>query len=85
MAFKRIVVVGGGPIGLFCAIDAAEVFKSMWSKVTVVEMRQEYSRMNVPTLHTEIHKHLQHLGIKDQALGKAGIAPLAQLEKSLFD
>ena len=85
MAFKKIVVVGGGPIGLFCAIDAAEVFKTMWSKVTVVEMRQEYSRMNVPTLHNEIHKHLQHLGVKDKALGKAGIAPLAQLEKALYD
>lgn len=85
MAFKKIVVVGGGPIGLFCAIDAAETFKSMSSKVSVVEMRQDYSRMNVPTLHNEIHKHLQHLGIKDKALGKSGIAPLAQLEKALYE
>lgn len=84
MSFKKIVVLGGGPIGLFCAIEAAQTFNSMSSKVTLVEMRaDEYSRMNVPSLPTPVGKHLDHLQIKKQAVGNSGTAPLSQIESAI--
>lgn len=84
MSFKKIVVLGGGPIGLFCAIEAAQTFDSMFSKVTLVEMRaDEYSRMNVPVLPDPVGKHLAHLGVKDQALGNSSNAPLSQIETAV--
>ncbi len=85
MAFKRVVVLGGGPIGLFCAIEAAQVFNSMFSKVTLVEMRAaDYSRMNVPVLPGPVLKHLGTLGVKDQAVGKSMNAPLGQVESAVY-
>lgn len=84
MSFKKIVVLGGGPIGLFCAIEAAQTFNS--GKVTLVEMRaDEYSRMNVPALPTPVGKHLEHLQIKAQAVGKSGAAPLSQIETAIHE
>ncbi len=92
MGFKRVVVLGGGPIGLFCAIEARTQLGPK-STVTVVEMRSDYSRMNVPVMDHSILKHMETLEIKKfggkttnvkaEALGTALNAPLSEIESAL--
>lgn len=63
MSFKNIVVLGGGPIGLMCAIEAKQRFKN----VTIVEKRSGgYTRTNVPQLQNPIVKHLNTIGVGQQ-------------------
>lgn len=63
MSFKSIVILGGGPIGLMCAIEAKQLFKN----VTIVEKRSGgYTRTNVPQLQNPIVKHLNEIGVGQQ-------------------
>lgn len=85
MSFKSVVVLGGGPIGLMCAIEAKQNFVK---KVTIVEKRQAYTRTNVPQLQNEIVKHLKDLGLKDTlwAGRQAGDSvAFFRIEKALWD
>jgi 2-polyprenyl-6-methoxyphenol hydroxylase-like FAD-dependent oxidoreductase len=84
MSFKRVVVIGGGPVGLLCAIDARNYFGT----VTVVEKRTGHSRTNVPVLDDDIRKHFKALkvhtkmGLGDDAMGSAAFARIEDaLEK----
>ncbi len=85
MSFKSVVVLGGGPIGLICAIEAKQNFVK---KVTIVEKRQAYTRTNVPQLQNELVKHLKELGLKDKlwAGRQAGDSvAFAKIEEALWD
>ena len=57
MSIKSVVILGGGPIGLMCAIEAKKHFKN----VTIVEKRAGYVRTNVPVLQDDIKQHLKDL------------------------
>jgi 2-polyprenyl-6-methoxyphenol hydroxylase-like FAD-dependent oxidoreductase len=52
------VILGGGPIGLLCAIEAKKYFR----EVVIVEKRSGYSRNNVSYLPDELIKHLKEIG-----------------------
>ena len=82
MSFKTVVVVGGGPVGLLCAIDARNFFGT----VVVVEKRSGYSRLNSPVLDQDIRNHFKTLGIhEDAGLGKnaQGAASFSRIEGAL--
>lgn len=84
MAYKRVVILGGGPVGLLCAIEAKQHFKS----VSVVEKRSKYSRTNVPALDDDVRKHFKGLGLHQKmGLGPSalGSAPFKQIEGTLLD
>ena len=59
MPFHRVVVLGGGPIGLLCAIEAKRYFPT----VTIIEKRGGYSRNNVPSLNEPLIMHLDRIGV----------------------
>jgi hypothetical protein len=59
MPFTRVVILGGGPIGLLCAIEAKKYFQN----VVIIEKRGGYSRNNVPSLNTPLIKHLTSIGV----------------------
>ena len=84
MSFKNIVVLGGGPIGLMCAIEAKRHFKS----VTIVEKRSGgYTRTNVPNLQSPIVKHLNTIGVGQQLWqgGRSGDAvAFSRIEDALW-
>ena len=58
MAYKRVVVLGGGPIGLLCAIEAKQ---QGFREVYLIEKRPEYTRPNVPQLYKKVLKHIDRL------------------------
>jgi len=57
---KRILIIGGGPVGLRAAIDAA----LLGAEVVVVEKRDSYSRNNVLHLWPYVVADLTALGVK---------------------
>jgi 2-polyprenyl-6-methoxyphenol hydroxylase-like FAD-dependent oxidoreductase len=59
MPFTRVVILGGGPIGLLCAIEAKRYF----ANVVIIEKRGAYTRTNVPSLNTPLIKHLEQIGV----------------------
>ncbi len=85
MAFKRVVILGGGPVGLLCAIEARQHFKS----VSVVEKRSTYSRTNVPVVDNDLRLHFKTLGVHQKmGLGESamqGDPPFKRIEGTLFD
>ena len=85
MPIKNICIMGGGPIGLFSAIEAKQQLQK--AKVTVIEKRLDYTRLNIPSLENPIRRHLKSLDliqqtIKDQT---SGFAPLSTMEKALYE
>ncbi|MBT9331167.1 hypothetical protein [Paracidobacterium acidisoli] len=85
MSIKNIAIMGGGPIGLFSAIEAKTQFKK--AKVTVIEKRLDYSRLNIPSLENPIRSHLQKLNLVDKTIKDktSGVAPLSTMEKALYE
>lgn len=57
MSIKLVVILGGGPIGRMCTIEAKKHFKS----VTIIEKWAGYTRTNVPVLQDDIKQHLRNL------------------------
>ena len=85
MPIKNICIMGGGPIRLFSAIEAKQQFQK--AKVTVIEKRLDYTRLNIPSLENPIRRHLKSLDliqqtIKDQT---SGFAPLSTMEEALYE
>ena len=56
----RVLIVGGGPIGLRCAIELA----LLGLAVRVVEKRETFSRLNVLHLWDWVELDLIELGVK---------------------
>jgi len=81
MSYKKVVIIGGGPIGLLCAIQAKQHFSN---DVTIVEKREDYSRLNVPILRAGISDHLKKIGVADKGWGESTM-PLNKIEQSLWD
>lgn len=85
MSFKRVVVLGGGPVGLLCAIEAKQHFP----EVAVVEKRSAYTRLNSPVIDTDLRKHFKKLGVHEaMGFGKSGgegAAPLRLIESTLLN
>ncbi|NBU34537.1 hypothetical protein EB118_13450 [bacterium] len=42
---KKVVIVGGGPVGLYAAVQIIRKYKN--TQVIVIEKRQEYSRRQI--------------------------------------
>jgi 2-polyprenyl-6-methoxyphenol hydroxylase-like FAD-dependent oxidoreductase len=85
MSFKRVVILGGGPVGLLCAIEARQNFVK---NVTIVEKRSGYSRTNVPVLDNDIRRHMKSLGVHTQmGLGKDAMdsTSFSKIETALLD
>lgn len=61
MPITRVVILGGGPIGLLCAIEAKRYFDN----VIIVEKRGGYTRTNVPSLNNALIDHLKQIGVAD--------------------
>ncbi len=61
MPFTRVVILGGGPIGLLCAIEAKRCFEN----VVIIEKRGGYSRTNVPSLNNALVSHLKQIGVAE--------------------
>jgi cation diffusion facilitator CzcD-associated flavoprotein CzcO len=80
MPFTQVVILGGGPIGLLCAIEAKKYFR----KVLIVEKRSEYSRNNVPALNPPLIKHLKEIGV-DKDLWPTGEAGSTSLSFARFE
>ena len=59
MPFTRVVILGGGPIGLLCAIEAKRYFP----EVVIIEKRGGYTRTNVPSLNNELIGHLKKIDV----------------------
>jgi 2-polyprenyl-6-methoxyphenol hydroxylase-like FAD-dependent oxidoreductase len=57
-----VIILGGGPIGLLCAIEAAT---QGFREVCLIEKRPEYTRLNVPILRTEVKEHLRAVTAKN--------------------
>jgi hypothetical protein len=85
MPIKNICIMGGGPIGLFSAIEAKQQFEK--AKVTVIEKRLDYTRLNIPSLENPIRRHLKALDLIDKTIKDqtSGFAPLSTMEKALYD
>ena len=85
MSIKHICIMGGGPIGLFSAIEAKQQFKD--ATVTVIEKRLDYIRLNIPSLENPIRRHLKSLDLIDKTIKdqNAGVAPLSTMEKALYE
>ncbi len=83
MSYKKVVVVGAGPIGLMAAIEARQNFVK---DVTVIEKRSKYTRNNVPFVATPVIKHLQKVGVASQVFPKPteALAPLSRMEDALY-
>ena len=89
MPFRRVVVLGGGPIGLLCAIEAKRCF----DYVTIIEKRSGYTRTNVPSLSNPLIKHLKTIGVAETLWppsmpGQTSIStdavPFAKIEEALW-
>ena len=52
----RFIILGGGPVGLLCAIKGPTEFPS--GSVWLIEKRSGYTRLNVPQIGTGLQKHL---------------------------
>jgi 2-polyprenyl-6-methoxyphenol hydroxylase-like FAD-dependent oxidoreductase len=84
MSYKNIYVLGGGPIGLMCAIEAKQYFRN----VTIIEKRQGYTRTNVPALQQDITKHLTGLGLDKtlwQGRSPGDSVAFSRIEEALWD
>jgi 2-polyprenyl-6-methoxyphenol hydroxylase-like FAD-dependent oxidoreductase len=85
MREMHVVVMGGGPVGLLCAIEA----KNHFTNVTIIEKRGKYTRLNVPAVDPEIRRHFRTLGVHQQVgfgqTGMQGNAPFRDIEKGLYD
>jgi 2-polyprenyl-6-methoxyphenol hydroxylase-like FAD-dependent oxidoreductase len=84
MSYKRVVVLGGGPIGLLCAIEAKQ---QGFREVYLIEKRPEYTRLNVPLLYTGAREHLESLVPGKIPFNKAyaGGVGFKQIEPPLLD
>lgn len=86
MSFKKVVVVGAGPLGLMAAIEAQQNFVS---DVTLIEKRIGYTRLNVPTLDPKITQHFQKINVAD-TIWKPGVSNhgdsvgFSKIEEALF-
>jgi 2-polyprenyl-6-methoxyphenol hydroxylase-like FAD-dependent oxidoreductase len=83
MGYTRVVVLGGGPVGLLCAIEArVQGFR----EVTIIEKRGEYTRHNVPQLGPKLIKHLRTLDDEKEIPleGATGGASFKQIEPVLL-
>lgn len=85
MPVKNICIMGGGPIGLFSAIEAKQQFEK--AKVTVIEKRLDYTRLNIPSLENPIRRHLKALDLIDKTIKdqSGGYAPLSTMEKAFYE
>eukprot|EP00928_Gymnodinium_smaydae_P005230 TRINITY_DN11796_c0_g2_i3.p1 TRINITY_DN11796_c0_g2~~TRINITY_DN11796_c0_g2_i3.p1 ORF type:complete len:941 (+),score=151.71 TRINITY_DN11796_c0_g2_i3:146-2824(+) len=82
---KRVLVVGAGPSGLRHAIEA----RLNGAKVTVLEARERFTRLNVLYLWKSSIQDLLHLGVKDiypafGTLGDKETMPIAHLQHALL-
>jgi 2-polyprenyl-6-methoxyphenol hydroxylase-like FAD-dependent oxidoreductase len=66
MGIQRVVILGGGPVGLLCAIEAIQ---QGFGEVTIIEKRGEYTRLNVPQLTPGLMGHLEGLQALQRANG----------------
>jgi 2-polyprenyl-6-methoxyphenol hydroxylase-like FAD-dependent oxidoreductase len=66
MGIQRVVILGGGPVGLLCAIEARQ---QGFGEVTIIEKRGEYTRLNVPQLTPGLMGHLEGLQALQRANG----------------
>ncbi len=83
MPITRVVILGGGPIGLLCAIEAKRCFE----KVVIIEKRGGYSRTNVPSLNNALINHLKTIEVADTLwpTGQAGASvAFSKLEEALW-
>jgi 2-polyprenyl-6-methoxyphenol hydroxylase-like FAD-dependent oxidoreductase len=84
MTFQHVVILGGGPVGLLCAIEAKRYFPY----VTIIEKRSTYSRTNVPVVDPELRKHFKKLDVHEKMgfgeSGQEGAAPFRQIEETLL-
>lgn len=73
MPFNRVVILGGGPIGLLCAIEAKRCFEN----VVIIEKRSGYTRTNVPSLNNALVGHLEKIGVAEALWPKSppGLPP----------
>jgi flavin-dependent dehydrogenase len=97
MSYEQVVILGGGPVGLICAIEA----KNYFHDVAIIEKRKGYTRLNVPILETasedlgksqkeSLLGHLKKLNTEGKmplsdAVGGPGGASFSQIEKALAE
>jgi len=85
MGINRVVILGGGPIGLFCAIEASLHFNDVW----IIEKRPRFTRLNVPQVSDEkLHAHLvsldPHEKLPRPELG-SHFGSIKQIERTLLE
>lgn len=83
MSFEQVVILGGGPVGLICAIEA----KNYFHDVAIIEKRKAYSRLNVPQVQEPLLSHLRKLNTDEKMplSGEMGGASFSQIEKALLE
>jgi len=87
MSFKKVAILGAGPLGLMAAIEAQQNFVS---DVTLIEKRSGYTRLNVPTLDNKITSHLKKIDVAP-SVWKPGVSKpgdsisFSRIEEGLFE
>lgn len=83
MGIQRVVILGGGPVGLLCAIEARQ---QGFGEVTIIEKRGEYTRLNVPQLTPGLIGHLRNVDDekKIKLKGETGEVPFKEIEPALL-
>ena len=88
MSTDRVVILGGGPVGLICAIEARKYFNSVW----IIEKRSDYTRLNVPTISdSKLRPYLHKVDTELHTAPKLGMehhkvtsASFSSIEKTLL-